>query len=196
MRGLTFVSTNPGKFREVRAILRPYGIRVRWTRRELSEPQADDLAAVVAAKLDGVEDVRGDVLVEDSGLFIPSLSGFPGVYSAHFLKVWKFAPILELLRHRSRAASFRSVVGVRHGRRRWTFVGEVTGSIARRPAGRGGFGYDPIFIPEGWRRTFAEGTADEKNALSHRARAVRQVGERFGSLPPGTRPARRRERRG
>jgi len=174
---LTFVSTNPGKFREVRGLLTPYGVRVHWLRRTLPEPQAETLEEVVAAKLAAVRDIRGYVLVEDSGLFIPSLNGFPGVYSAHFLKTWKFGPILELLRRRDRKAFFRTVAGLQRGRRRWTFVGEVAGSIAPRARGRNGFGYDPIFIPRGGRRTFAEIPTSEKNALSHRARAVVQVGE-------------------
>jgi XTP/dITP diphosphohydrolase len=188
---VTFVSSNPAKFREVREVLRPYGLRVRWTRRELPEIQADDLADVVVGKLDAVKDIPGYVLVEDSGLFIPSLRGFPGVYSAHFLRIWKFGPILELLQHRERAAYFRTVAGLQHGRKRWSFVGEVRGKIAKSPAGSGGFGYDPIFVPNGWVRTFAEGTAAEKNAISHRARAVRQVGEQLGKAPgrgSGSRP--------
>jgi XTP/dITP diphosphohydrolase len=180
---LTFVSTNPAKFREVRNVLRPYGVRARWKRRELPEPQADDLHEVVASKLDAVRDIHGYVLVEDSGLFIPSLRGFPGVYSAHILRIWRFGPIFELLRSRRRTAEFRTVAGLQKGRLRWTFEGKVTGSIAPRAAGRGGFGYDPIFIPDGWDRTFAEGTAAQKNAISHRARAVRQVGEKLGIRP-------------
>ncbi|MGA9840320.1 MAG: non-canonical purine NTP pyrophosphatase [Thermoplasmata archaeon] len=199
MPDITFVSTNPGKYREVRDVLRPYDLAVRWKRRELPEPQADDLGAVVAAKLDAVRDVPGYVLVEDSGLFIPSLQGFPGVYSAHFLRIWKFGPIFELLRSRPRAAHFRTIAGLQKGRLRWTFEGRVDGSIARKPAGEGGFGYDPIFVPTGWDRTFAEGSASEKNAISHRARAVRQVGHKLGSPPRqipasagGPRPARRR----
>jgi XTP/dITP diphosphohydrolase len=174
---VTFVTTNPGKFREVQGVLRPYGVRVRWKRRSLPEPQADDLASVVAAKLDAVRDLRGLVVVEDSGLFIPSLQGFPGVYSAHFLDLWGFAPILELLRHRDRRAYFRTVVGLQRGRHRAMFVGEVRGTIASRPRGRKGFGYDPIFIPRGWHQTFAEGPLEAKNSVSHRARAVRKVGQ-------------------
>jgi XTP/dITP diphosphohydrolase len=173
---VTFVSSNPGKFREVRDVLAEYGVAVAWVRRVLPEPQAEDLATVVGSKLDAVEDLPGYVLIEDSGLFIPSLKGFPGVYSAHFLKVWRFGPIFELLSHRPRRAFFRTVAGLRHGRRRWTFVGEVHGSIALRPKGRHGFGYDPIFVPTGWTRTFGEVAADEKNAISHRARAMRKVG--------------------
>ena len=193
MIDVTFVSTNPGKFREVRDVLRPYGLRVRWARRDLPEPQADSLEAVVASKLDAVRGFPGSVIVEDSGLFIPSLGGFPGVYSAHFLRQWRFGPIFELLRRRSRRAYFRTVAGLQRGEKRWLFVGEVRGRIAHRAAGRGGFGYDPIFVPDGWTRTFAQGTAAEKNAISHRARAIRQVGETLGHLPSS---APRRARRG
>lgn len=177
MTDVTFVSTNPGKFREVRAVLAESGVRARWKRRTLPEPQAARLEEVVARKLDAVEDVDGYVLVEDSGLFVPSLAGFPGVYSAHFLEIWRFGPLYELLRRRDRRAYFRTVAGLRHGRRRWTFVGEVHGRIAPKPAGRGGFGYDPIFVPDGWDRTFAEVPPAAKNAISHRARAIRKVGE-------------------
>jgi XTP/dITP diphosphohydrolase len=174
---VTFVSTNPGKFREVEGLLAPYGVRTRWCRRSLPEPQADTLEEVVDAKLAAVRDLTGYVLVEDSGLFIPSLRGFPGVYSAHFLKTWKFGPLLELLRRRDRRAFFRTVAGLRNGRRHWTFVGEVHGHIAEKARGRKGFGYDPIFIPDGSFLTFAEIPTEEKNELSHRARAIRQVGE-------------------
>jgi len=174
---VTFVSTNPGKFREVRGLLAPFAVRVRWRRRALPEPQAETLEEVVTAKLAAVRDIPGYVLVEDSGLFVPSLNGFPGVYSAHFLRTWRFGPLLELLRHRDRSAVFRTVAGLQRGRRRWTFVGEVAGSIAARPRGHEGFGYDPIFIPKGERKTFAEIPTETKNRLSHRARAVVQVGE-------------------
>jgi XTP/dITP diphosphohydrolase len=174
---VTFVSTNPGKFREVRELLAPYGVRTRWRRRTLPEPQADTLEEVVATKLSSVRDIPGYVLVEDSGLFVPSLGGFPGVYSAHFLKVWKFGPLLELLERRDRQAFFRTVAGLQRGRRRWMFVGEVHGKIAKKARGRQGFGYDPIFVPDGGSRTFGEIRSSEKNELSHRARAIRQVGE-------------------
>ncbi len=184
MTDVTFVSTNPGKYREVRAVLREYGVGTRWSRRELPEPQADTLEEVVGSKLDAVEHVRGFALVEDSGLFIPSLGGFPGVYSAHFLRTWKFGPIFELLRHRNRRAFFRTVAGLRRGRQRAYFVGEVHGSISLRPAGRQGFGYDPIFVPQGWDRTFGQAPADAKNAISHRARAFRKAGEALASRHP------------
>jgi XTP/dITP diphosphohydrolase len=184
---VTFVSTNPGKLREVRDLLRPYGVRVRYRRRVLPEPQAETLAEVVGSKLDAVRDIPGYVLVEDSGLFIPSLRGFPGVYSAHFLKLWRFGPLLELLRRRDRRAYFRTVAGLQRGRRRWLFVGEVHGRIAPRPAGTNGFGYDPIFVPNGWHRTFAEAPPAVKNRASHRGRAIRKLGRALSRGTAGPR---------
>ena len=174
---VTFVSRNVGKVPEVRSVLRPYGVGVRWRRREFVEPQTDSLEDVVRQKLRSVRGLPGYVLVEDSGLFIPSLRGFPGVYSAHFLDIWGFGPILELLQHRGRKAFFRAVAGLRRGTKEWTFVGEVHGTIAPRAAGRNGFGYDPIYIPDGWDRTFAQVPREKKDAISHRAGAMRQVGE-------------------
>lgn len=196
MLAVTFVSTNPGKYREVRALLRPYGIRVRWTRRKLPEPQTAELEEVVRSKLDAVRDLPGWVLVEDSGLFIPSLNGFPGVYSAHILDIWGFGPLFELLKKRSRAASFRAVAGLRRGREIWLFPGEVRGRIAPRAAGAYGFGYDPIFIPDGEKRTFAQIPAAAKNELSHRSQALRAVGRMLASAdaPRSVRQPRRTSR--
>jgi XTP/dITP diphosphohydrolase len=184
---VAFVSTNAGKFREARAILRPYGVRLRWLRRALPEPQSDDLTEVARAKAAAARAVRGYVLVEDSGLFVRSLNGFPGVYSAHFLRIWGFPPILELLRRRRREALFRSVAVLRRRGRSRVFVGEVAGSVARRPSGSRGFGYDPIFIPEGYRTTFGRLPSTVKNAISHRARSMKQVGEFLAGRPPAGR---------
>jgi XTP/dITP diphosphohydrolase len=194
---VAFVTSNRGKFREARALLAPYGVRLSWVRRTLPELQSDDLAEVARSKSAAIRGRRGWVLVEDSGLFVASLHGFPGVYSAHFLRLWGFPPILELLRKRPREAAFRCVAVLRHGTDRRTFAGEVRGSIARRPAGRHGFGYDPIFVPTGYRRTFAELPARTKNSLSHRGRALRQVGAFLARRSRGkrrrasTRPGRR-----
>ncbi|MGA8424216.1 MAG: non-canonical purine NTP pyrophosphatase [Thermoplasmata archaeon] len=190
MTAVTFVSSNPGKSREAAAILRPFGIDVRWRKRILTEPQADDLETVVRAKLNAVRGIPGWVLVEDSGLFIPSLGGFPGVYSSYFEKIWghatNFRPFFELLRRRDRRATFRTVAGVRRGNRISLFVGKSEGRIAARPQGTQGFGYDPIFIPDGSKRTYAELSAGEKNRLSHRARALRKVGKALGEGPTVT----------
>jgi len=173
---LTFVSTNAGKFREVREVLGDYGVDVRWSRRPLPELQATDLETVVAAKLSSAQERAKNVLVEDSGLFVPALHGFPGVYSAYVLDTLGLPGILQLLDGRDRRARFETVAGLALGRRRWTRTGECHGTIAPEPRGGQGFGYDPIFIPEGDTRTFGEMTPIEKNRQSHRARAMRRIG--------------------
>lgn len=172
---VSLVTTNGGKVAEVRALLP--SVRVRWVDRALLEPQAESLEDVAREKLRQVPRARGFVLVEDSGLFIDALNGFPGVYSSHIYRIWKFEPILRLLRGRSRAATFRTVAGVRRGRKVRFFSGECRGEIIARPRGKGGFGFDPIFRPSGSRRTFAEMTVLEKSRFSHRARAMRKVAE-------------------
>lgn len=187
-----FVTSNDGKFEEVRRLLAPFGIRVRRIRRTLPEPQTDRLEMVVRSKLAAVPASRAPILVEDSGLFIDSLNGFPGVYSAHFYRVWGFGPILQLLRGRRRSAVFRTVAGVRVGRRVELFTGECRGEIVRRPRGRHGFGFDPIFRPTGSRRTYAEMSAPEKDRHSHRARAFLKL---VDHLPGGgRRPLKRTSR--
>jgi XTP/dITP diphosphohydrolase len=174
---LLFVSTNGGKFREVRAILADYGVRVRWSRRALPEVQSDRLESVVEAKLAAAAELGPRVLVEDSGLFIPSLGGFPGVYSAYTLDTIGLPGVLRLVQGRDRTAVFRTVAGLSVGARQWTRTGESRGRLAGRPRGSNGFGYDPIFIPEGESRTFGQLDPAEKNRRSHRAHAIHKIGQ-------------------
>lgn len=175
-----FATRNPGKLREVREILAAFGVEVEPLPKRFVEPQADDLRVVVRAKLGALRNVSGTVLAEDSGLFLPGLGGFPGVYSAYISQLWggptRFRPLLRALEGAPRTAIFRTVAGVSVGGRDHFFAGESRGTVARRPRGSGGFGYDPIFVPEGERRTFAEMSAEEKNRFSHRGRALRKVG--------------------
>jgi XTP/dITP diphosphohydrolase len=173
---LTLVTSNAEKVREVRDILRPYGIEVRARRRTLPEPQVDSLEEVVGAKLASVRDLPGWVAVEDSGIHFTGLSGFPGVYSAYAFRTIGLEGMLRLLKGRSRMARFRTVAGLRRGRQSWMFVGEVRGRAAPGLRGRGGFGYDPLFIPDGHPTTFGEMTPTEKSAISHRARAFQKLG--------------------
>ena len=173
---LTFVSTNPGKFREVAALLAPFGVRARWSRSALPELQSDRLETVARAKLAAVPGRVRRVLVEDSGLFLGAFPGFPGVYSAPVHALLGPGPLLELVDGRDRSAAFRTVAALRWDGEVRLFHGEVRGRLARRPRGANGFGFDPIFIPGGERRTFAEMRAEEKDAISHRAQAIRRAG--------------------
>jgi XTP/dITP diphosphohydrolase len=179
---VTVVTSNVHKFREIRAVLAPFGLSVRRLALRLSEPQASSIGAVVRAKLRSAPALPGYILVEDSGIFLSGLSGFPGVYSAYAYETIGLTGILRLLQGRDRGARFRTVAGVRLGRKEWYCSGEVRGTISSRPRGSDGFGYDPIFVPEGERRTLAERIREEKNRVSHRGRAFAKVGRLISDL--------------
>lgn len=115
--------------------------------------------------------VKPPFILEDSGLFINSLGGFPGPYSSYIFETLGWEGILKLVGE-SRAAKFYSViVYVDTDRDIHVFVGEVMGRIKEEGRGDGGFGFDPIFVPEGYEQTFAE-MGEEKNQISHRSRSV------------------------
>ncbi len=172
---VTFVTSNRHKVREIERILRPFDIELRWRRRRLPEPQANTLAEVVRSKLDAVPRSWDPVLVEDSGIFLDGLKGFPGVYSRYIYETIGLEGILRLLKGRPRGAVFRTVAGVRVRGRSFLVEGAVPGSVARTRRGRGGFGYDPIFIPIGSPQTYGEMGQAEKGRTSHRARAIQGV---------------------
>ena len=139
------------------------------------EVQADDLGVVAWHKANALLGrVQEPYFVDDGGLFVDALKGFPGVYSAPTLKTIGADGILRLMQGRAdRAARFECVVGyVEHGEV-GLFKGRCDGRIAEAPsAGGHGFGFDPIFVPSGETRTFAEIPTAEKNGISHRGKAL------------------------
>jgi XTP/dITP diphosphohydrolase len=129
--------------------------------------------------------IQGSVIAEDSGLEVEALNDAPGVYSARYAGESKndVANNLKLLQemaiHTNRKARFVTVLTlILHGKVH-TFEGEVRGTIAYEPRGNAGFGYDPLFIPTGYRSTFAELGLEVKNKISHRSKAVNQLVDFF-----------------
>jgi len=190
-RGIRFVvvTSNPGKAREFESIFSGYGLSFRIEPIKTPEIQAVDLRVIAEQSAIYAYDIlREPVLVEDAGLFIDALNGFPGPFSSYVYRTIGIRGILKLMENvEDRRARFLSVIafytpmigGVK------IFTGEVEGYIAREPRGSGGFGFDPIFIPaEGDGRTFAEQSIEEKNKLSHRARAARKFAEWMLLLKP------------
>jgi XTP/dITP diphosphohydrolase len=136
------------------------------------------------------------VIADDSGLEVDALGGAPGIYSARYAganatEKGKIDKLLrELARVRAtedgRRARFRCVVALaRNGNLLGTFEGIVEGSIADKARGDSGFGYDPIFIPEGLKQTFGELPTEVKNTISHRAKAIRALADRLRRLEFG-----------
>lgn len=177
---LTFLTTNKGKVAELDGLLRPHGITVVQDARGYPEVQADTLEEVTehgAAHLLAAG-VEPPFILEDSGLFVDTLGGFPGVYSRYALDTLGIAGLLRLLGdgQRDRTAWFLTDLLLVEGPGRMRhFEGACRGTIAQEALGEDGFGYDPVFIAQGHTRTFAQMTRAEKSALSHRGQAVRSL---------------------
>ncbi|HVC27283.1 MAG TPA: RdgB/HAM1 family non-canonical purine NTP pyrophosphatase [Nitrososphaerales archaeon] len=176
-----FATSNRGKLDEARAILAPFGISVEQFDGKGIEIQADTTSDVASYASRGAAKAAGRaVLVEDAGLFVESLEGFPGPYSAYAFKTIGVAGVISLLRSSPRGREARFVSSLAycepHGEP-VLFEGSALGAIATRPRGTKGFGFDPIFVPKGGRKTFGELTIDEKSAVSHRADSMKKFAE-------------------
>jgi XTP/dITP diphosphohydrolase len=173
MRKIVFVTGNKGKFREVKDILAAKGFEVIQNTDGYPELQEDDLEPIAAYGARWASDKLGlPVMVDDSGLFIDVLNGFPGPYSAFVEKNLGNPRVLKVMEGETdRSAVFKSVIGYcEPGAEPLTFTGTVEGKIAFNELGTGGFGYDPIFDYNG--KTFGELGDEFKNTVSHRRRAV------------------------
>jgi XTP/dITP diphosphohydrolase len=143
----------------------------------------------IAKALFASKTVNGLVIADDSGLEVHALGGAPGIFSARYAgeNATDEQNVDKLLRELSadsvppsRRARFRCVLAIaRRGKLIDTVEGRVEGNIADEPRGKGGFGYDPVFVPAGFDHTLAEMPAELKNQLSHRARAVLALRERL-----------------
>ena len=174
---LRFITGNKNKVREAGERLAELGYEVVQDNMKPPEVQADSLeeVALFSAKW-VVERSQEPFFLEDAGFFVDYLKGFPGVYSAYVFDTIGYGGILRLMRCKTeRSARFEAVIAYWDGREFHTFKGVVKGTVSRNPRGENGFGYDPIFIPEGEERTFAEMSASEKNAISHRGRAIEKM---------------------
>lgn len=173
MRKIVFVTGNKGKFNEARSILEAKHIELLQNTGGYPELQEDDLEPIASfgAKW-AAEKLQIPVMVDDSGLFINTLNGFPGPYSAFVENKMGNKKVLKLMEdEEDRTAVFKSVIGYcEPGKEAIVFTGTVEGIISFEERGAGGFGYDPIFEYNG--RTFAEMGDEEKNTLSHRRRAL------------------------
>jgi XTP/dITP diphosphohydrolase len=165
---LRFATTNPGKVHEARAYLPR---EVEQFAYDYDEIQSDDLEEIAArGAREAAAAATDPVFVDDSGLFIDALGGFPGPYSSFVDDTLGIERVANLAgAETDSSARFRSVVAYCDGETVETFEGVVVGRIVD-PRGEGGFGYDPIFEHDG--QTFAEMCTEEKNAVSHRGRAL------------------------
>jgi len=178
-------SGNTHKIEELKQVLQPLGIKLKST---LDYPDAEEV-------VEDQPDLQGNALKkakfwwnktglpsisDDTGLEVDALNGAPGVYSARYAgenptyddNVNKL--LAELKGEKSRSAQFRTVIAFVDGSDNYFFEGICRGKIIDEKRGDKGFGYDPIFVPEGFEKTFAELSSEEKNKISHRGRAVQK----------------------
>jgi XTP/dITP diphosphohydrolase len=177
-----FVTSNENKRREAERIL---GVKLDAASPELPEIQSLDFEEVVRAKALAAHEALAldlppvPVVVEDSGIVFEAWNGMPGALTKWFVESVGNEGLLKMLSgfdgRSARAVCAVAVVGGR-GEGVEVFTGEVEGTIAEEPRGEGGFGWDPIFVPKGDFRTYAE-MGKEKNADSHRTRAFRRAGK-------------------
>jgi XTP/dITP diphosphohydrolase len=175
-RSVFFATSNRGKVLEARIILRPFGVRVRPFSGKGVEIQADTVEVASYSAREAARRYDQTLIVEDAGLFVEELDGFPGPFSSYAFKTIGIEGLLTLLGdRRSRKASFRSAVAYCEPRGEpRVFEGQVRGRIARSPTGENGFGFDPVFVPSGSERSMGELTLEEKCAISHRGEAMRK----------------------
>jgi len=175
-----FATGNINKFNEARNILSQYGIAVGMLRLKGDEIQSDSLKDIAQTSVkNAYKRCRLPIFVEDAGLFIDALSGFPGPYAAYVYKTIHNSGILKLMENMAdRHAKFQSVIACCDDQTSCEpecFDGESKGQLTtteRKEQGKSGFGFDPIFQPTGSTKTFAEMTIAEKNGYSHRAMAI------------------------
>ena len=175
-----FATGNVHKVEEAKMILAEYGVKLAHLNIQRIEIQSPDLKEIATYSLNQItKDFKQPVFVEDTGLFITRLNGFPGPFSSYVFKTIGNGGIIKLMNgEKDRSAVFKTVIAFKDADNMLKIItGETEGVIARNIRGLG-WGYDPIFIPsEGDGRTYAEMTLQEKNRLSHRSKALRILGE-------------------
>ncbi|HEX5281449.1 MAG TPA: RdgB/HAM1 family non-canonical purine NTP pyrophosphatase [Micropepsaceae bacterium] len=185
---LVIASHNRGKVVEIRALLEPFAVDVSGAA-ELGLPEPDEtgtsFAENASIKAEAAAAKSGELaLADDSGLSVAALDGQPGIYSARWAGADRdfrraMARIESELKSKAtaetRAWFVCALALAAPGQRTEVFEGRVFGNLTFPPRGNRGFGYDPIFVPEGYRQTFGEMEPDTKHAMSHRARAFTQL---------------------
>jgi len=168
---LFFASSNIHKFNEAKKILDGFKINLGFFKCELDELQSNSLLEIAKDKsIKAFKKCKNPVIVEDDGLFVDSLNGFPGPYSSYVFKTIGNEGILNLLKQ-NRKAKFISIISFYDKKNFVSFESRLSGKISNKIIGDG-WGYDPIFIPSKSKKTFAQ--LKSKNEISHRFKALKK----------------------
>lgn len=180
MKKIYFITSNKGKLVEAQKKFSEIDIDVVQKNIGYPEIQADSLEEVAFFGVEHVlKNFKSHFILEDAGLFIDALKGFPGVYSAYVYHTVGCDGVLKLMKDtkaEDRTAVFRSVFAYgKSDLKPHLFIGECKGAISTIKCGNNGFGYDPIFIPQNSDKTFAEMNISEKNSYSHRGKSIEKL---------------------
>jgi len=168
---LFFASSNIHKFQEAKKILNDFGINLGFYKCQLEEIQSNSMKEIAKNKaVQAFDKCKKPIIVEDDGLFIESLNGFPGPYSSYVFKTIGNKGILKLLKQ-ERKAKFISIISFYDKKNNKSFESQLNGIISKKIVGLG-WGYDPIFIPSKSKETFAQ--LKNKNELSHRFKSLKK----------------------
>ena len=180
MREILFATGNQGKIDEAKAML---GVPVEIATIEVDEVQSMDLEYVARKKAQAAYDVlKKPVITDDVGLFIDAWEGFPGPFARFVLETVGVDGLLKLLKNEpNRKVVVKSAVSYHDGKDIHVFIGEVEGTLATEQRGDEGFGFDPVIIPDGETKTYAEMGIEGKNKISHRKRALDKLREYLDS---------------
>ena len=176
---INLVTSNLGKVEELTYILKPFGHKASQLNVECPEIQASTLEEVVDFGLDwlSAKKIQPPFTIDDAGIFIEALHDFPGVYSRYVYDTIGLQGVLKQMEGlEDRSTKFKCVLGLMlEDGSKHKFVGECKGNLIYEMRGTGGFGYDPIFIPDNYDKTFSELSSEDKNDVSHRGRAMKKL---------------------
>jgi XTP/dITP diphosphohydrolase len=182
---LIFATHNPNKVKEIQELV-PDSIQIK----SLSDMGYHDEIIEDGTTIEANARIKAEAVsklfnlpcfADDTGLEVDALGGEPGVKSARYAgeeksdDANKAKLLAQLKNHTDRTAHFKTVIVFKNGEKEHIFTGICEGEITKQPAGAGGFGYDPIFQPKGYSKTFAEMLAEQKNKISHRGLAFQQL---------------------
>jgi XTP/dITP diphosphohydrolase len=176
-RSLYFMTSNESKYREVKNLALEFGIDIKILKANKIEIQSQKIEEIVkTAAILAYQHFKVPLILEDTGLFIEALNGFPGPYSSYVYNTIGCEGIIKLMEGiKNRNAKFATYVCYIDSSSLIVFSGEIEGTISNEIRGKDGFGFDPIFIPKGSYKSFGEMTLEEKNKISHRASAFRKL---------------------
>lgn len=173
MNRFVFVTSNKHKAKEITEIL---GTDIKIREVDIPEVQSLDLDKVITAKAKSAYNIlKKPVAVEDISFEIHALKGLPGPFIKFFLQTLGTEGTVKLIGKNKSDTTVTAAVAIYNGSKLKVFKGIVTGTLSKKNKGESGFGFDKIFIPKGYKQTYAQMSPELKNKISHRAKALKQL---------------------